>query len=100
MERARVHSWCAANLREAYSDMDEEYSRAAAKRAIPLLVREINESKNPEEVVRKFQLMVEAPNVVRPFLDMLDMGLTGDDDDDDGELLQRYLEKLLGGGGE
>jgi hypothetical protein len=81
--------------------MDEEYSRAAAKRAIPLLVKEINESKNPEEVVRKFQLMVEeAPNVVRPFLDMLDMGLTVDDDDDDGELLQRYLEKLLGGGGE
>jgi len=95
MERARVHSWCAGNLREVYSDLNKDYSRAAAKQAIPLLVREINESKNPEEVVRKFQLMVEAPDAVRPFLDMLDMGIT---DDDDGELLQRYLERLLGGG--
>jgi len=95
MERTRVHSWCAGNLREVYSDLDKDYSHAAAKQAIALLVREINESKNPEEVVCKFQLMTEAPDAVRPFLDTLDMGIT---DDDDGELLQRYLERLLGGG--
>jgi len=45
-------------------------------------------------VVRKFQLMVEAPDAVRPFLDMLDMDIT----DDDGELLQRYFEQLVNGG--
>ena len=98
MERARVHSWCVANLREVYSDLDKDYSRAAAKQAIPLLVREINELRKPEEAVRKFQLMVEAPDAVRPFLDVLNMGITDDDDEDDGELLQQYLEKLLGGG--
>lgn len=95
MERARIHSWCAENLREIYSGLDKDYSRAVAKQAVPLLVREINESKNPEEVVHKFLLMVETPDAVRPFLDMLDMGIT---DDDDGELLQRYLERLLSGG--
>ena len=102
MERARVHSWCVANLREVYSDLDKDYSRAVAKQAIPLLVREINELKKPEEAVRKFQLMIEAPDAIRPFLDVLNMGISDDDDDDDneddGELLQQYLEKLLGGG--
>jgi len=42
--------------------------------------------------------MVEAPDAVRPFLDMLGMGIT--DDDDDGELLQRYLERPVSGGQE
>lgn len=86
MERARVHSWCAGNLREVYFDLDKDYSRAAAEQTIPFLVREINGSRNPKEVARKFQLMVEAPDAVRPFLDMLDMGMT---DDDNGELFQR-----------
>ena len=96
MERARVHSWCAPNLQEVYSCLDKDYSRAVAKQAIPLLVSEINASKKPEEVVGKLRLMAECPDVIRPFLDMLHMGIP--DDDDDVELFQRYLERLLGGG--
>lgn len=62
--------------------MDKDYSHTVAKQAIPLLVSEINGLKKPEEAVHKFQLMVEAPNIVRLFLGVLGMGLIDDDDDD------------------
>ena len=94
-ERARVHSWCTPNLREVYSNLDKGYSASAAKQAVPLLVSEINGLKKPEEAVRKFHLMVGGPDVVQPFLNVLDMGLGAGDD---GELLGMYLDRLLSGG--
>ena len=73
MERARVHSWCMPNLREVYSKLDKNHSRAVAEQAILLLVKEINRLQNPEDVARVLHLMVESPGVIRPFMDMLEM---------------------------
>ena len=79
-ERARVHSWFMPNLREVYSNLDKDHSRAAAKQAIPILVYEINKLKKPEEAVNVFHLMIENPVAVRPFLEMLEMAIIDDDD--------------------
>ena len=55
---------------------------------------EINGLKRPEEVLLKFRLMVEDPDVVRPFLNAVDT------DDDDGGKFRWCLEQLLDGGSE
>ena len=78
-----------ANLEEVCSDLDKDYACAAAKQAVPLLLREMNGLTKPEEVVHKFQLISEAPDAIQPFLDMLNMGSI---DDGDGELLKQYLD--------
>jgi len=97
MERARIHSCLAPNLREVFCALDKNYSQAIAKLAIPFLICEINGLKNPEETVRNLHLMIGGPEVIRPFLGMVNFGLTNDDD---GELLQQYFEQLLPGRGE
>ena len=96
-ERVRVHSWRAPNLRDVCYNLDKNYSRTVAKQAIPLFVSEINGLNEPGEAARKFRLMIAGPDVVQPFLNVLDMGIT---DDDDGDLLRKYLGQLLNGGDE
>jgi hypothetical protein len=95
MERARVQSFCVANLNEIFSHLDKGYCHAIVDQAIMLLINEINRLKEPAETVRKFRLMVENPFAVQPLLDFLDMGITSGSDVDEGELFQRYLERLL-----
>jgi len=80
MERARVHSWCMPNLREVYSDLDKNHSRAVAEQVTLFLVKKINGLEKPEDVASVLHLMVESPGVIRPFMDILEMGAVDDDD--------------------
>ena len=54
-----------------------------AKRAIPLIVGETNGVKRSEGATQKFYLMVGDPDIVHPFLDVLDVDIT---DGDSGKL--------------
>lgn len=95
MERARVHSWCTPNLQEVFSNLDKNHSRAIAEQAIPLLVSEINELQTPEEAVDKLHLMVGDPDVVQPFLGVLDM--IGSPDSEDAKRFRQYIRQLISG---
>jgi len=70
--------------------LEKDYSREVAKRAIPLLVSDINGLKKSEEVRRKFLLMARRPDAVRSVLDVSSVA-----GDDDGELFRQGIEQLL-----
>ena len=89
-ERVRLTSWSVTDLQELYSLLEKDYSREVAKRAIPLLVSDINGLKKSEEVRRKFLLMARRPDAVRSVLDVSSVA-----GDDDGELFRQGIEQLL-----
>ena len=95
--RVRLHSWCTPSLREVYSQLDKNYSRAVAKQAIPLLVSEINGWKDPHDSMRKFRIMGECPGALQGFLDVLSTGVDLIDEAEMGELFRWFLDRTLSG---
>ena len=60
--------------------MDKNHSRAVAEQVTLFLVKKINGLEKPEDVASVLHLMVESPGVIRPFMDILEMGAVDDDD--------------------
>jgi len=53
-----VMTWNLPNPRELWYGLGKEYSRAVAMRAIPQLLREINDVGKPQQAEQKFKSMV------------------------------------------
>jgi len=95
--RVRLHSWCTPSLREVYSQLDKNYSRAVAQQALPLLLNEINGPKDPHNAMRKFRIMGECPGALEGFLDVLGTGVGIIDDEDMRQLFRWFLDRVLSG---
>jgi len=59
---ARAQTWCAPNLRERCGE-DKECSHKAAKLAIPLLLKEINVVKQPQQAEQRFRFLASNPDL-------------------------------------
>jgi len=54
---SRCPAWWIENAREKYYNMNKEYSRVVSKLAIPRLVNEMNNLRDPQKAAERFMLI-------------------------------------------
>jgi len=87
----RIQGWCLPGIREL-SEVDKDYSRAAARKAIPQLLNDINIVKDPQQSELRFK-----PMVMLPGIPVVSIPMTGPGEDPLGPLFEHILRSNAGG---